>query len=332
MSRRPQQLVSLRLSKLTLFLFLICTLIQSPPAPAQGGTDTAYTTLQDAPPGAFDVKLSEGQCRFLSYRIASPYPGGPAMEKITDQLREQHWTQRHFDMFSETLYAVPGKWKQWTNVAGGQVHTREEQWQSPEGTIIHFKFWYFSPDLNTLRVDARRCTADQLGHMRHYVDCSNFAPVLANDPSYSASAKITKIELIDGSYKVHFQFQNTGSRPVLLPAEGEVEGGFPHLRAGIQQEEQGEWGYVGNECPEHPPMSWIPVKPGEIVESWTVAVDFPQPNMQYAMCLRKIGHLHGPLRISLWFFTSVCHIQDMSGKREPRQAVSKPVEPRASQS
>ena len=332
MNGNHKEFVSIRVNKITLLLLLIFALAQSMPGLAQSAKDSVYTTLQDAPSGAFDVQFSEGQCRFLSYRIASPYPGGPAMEKITDELRAHHWTPREFDMFRETRYVVPRKWKQWTNVKGGQVHTKEEQWESPEGTIIHFKFWYFSPDLNTLRVDARRCTADQLENIRHYVDCSHFTRVRANDPSYSATTWITKIEQTDGGYRVRFKFQNNGSNPVLLPAEGEVDGGFPHLRAGIQQEEQGEWSYVGNECPEHPPMSWITVKPNEIVESWTLAVGFPQPNMQYAMCLRKIGHLHGPLRISLSFFTSVCDIQEMSGKREPRQAISKPVEPLASQS
>jgi hypothetical protein len=327
MKRRKNQLGHVRLSICLLSVLSVCALGQARPVPSQSTADDAYTTLQSAPPGAFQVKLSEGQCRFLSYRIEAPYPTNPVFDKIAAQLKQEHWTQLHFDMFNQSDVAVPEKWKRWTNVSGGEVRTREEQWQSPEGSVIYYKFWYFSPDLKTLKVDGRYCSAEQLEHTVHHVDCKNVAPATGDDPSYSAAVRITSIEPIEEGYKVHFRLENIGAKTFIVPIDGKLDDGSPHLRVSPEQRVDGHWGLVGNECLEYTPQAWIDVKPGASVESWVKAVDFPEPNKRFGMCTRRIGHLHGPIRISLRFFIGICDIQDFFNAKEPYIASSEAVEP-----
>jgi hypothetical protein len=331
MKRRKKQFAFFRLSKCALLLPLLCVLTRAASGLAQSTTDIVYTTLQSAPSGAFEVKLSDGQCRFLSYRIAAPFPTNSVIERIAAQLQKQRWTRLHFAMFNQAELPVPEKWKHWTNVMGGRVHTMEEQWQSPEGAVIYYKFWYFSPDLKTLLVDARHCSAEQLEHTTHHVDCENVAPASGDDPAFSAVIRISKIEPAKDGYKIYFRVENSGSKPFLLPFDWKREDGSPHLRAYPEQQQDGSWSSVDNECLACTPITWIDVKPGASVESWVSAVDFPEPNKRFGMCTRRIGHLQGPLRVSLRYFIGTCDIQDVFAAKKPYFASSEPVEPTSPQ-
>ena len=330
MKRRQKQFAFFTPSKCAFLLLLIYALAQAASGLAQSTADIVYTTLQSAPPGAFEVELSDGQCRFLSYRIAAPYPTNSVIEGIPAQLQQQRWTQLHFDMFNEADVPIPEKWKHWTNVNGGSFHTKEEQWQSPEGAVIYYKFRYISPDLKTLNVDARYCTPEQLEHTAHHVDCKSVAPATGDDPAFSAVVRIKKIEPAKDGYKIYFRVENQGSKLFLLPVDGKREDGSPHLRAYAEQQENDSWSVVDNECLEYAPIAWIDVKPGASVDSWVSAVDFPEPNKRFGMCTRRIGHLHGPLRVSLRYFIGICDIQDVFAAKKPYFASSEPMEPTSS--
>jgi hypothetical protein len=330
MKRRETQFPFFTPSKCALLLLLTCVIGQATSGFAQSTTDTAYMTLQSAPPGAFEVKLSNGQCRFLSYRIAAPYPGSDVIGKLTRQLQDERWTPLSLDMFNQADVPILKKWKHWTNVMGGRVHTMEQQWQSTDGAVIYYKFWYFSPDLKTLLVDAKYCSAEQLEHTAHHVDCKDVAPATGDDPAFSAVVRIKKIEPAKDGNKIYFRVENAGSKPFLLPVDGKREDGSPHLRAYPEQQEHGEWSGVDNECLEYSPQVWIDVKPGAFVESWVNAVDFAEPNKRFGMCTRKIGHLHGPIRVSLRYFIGICDIQDVFAAKKPYFASSEPMEPTSS--
>ncbi len=317
---------SIQIVGLWAIALIFCGLGQAEPKKDQAFSREAYATLESAPPGAAEVKLSEGQCRFLSYRIEASYPNNNVIQEIEAQLQRENWTQLTFPIVGAADISVPAKWKQWTNVMGRRVHTKEEQWRSPAGNVVYYKFWYFAPDLKTLHVDGRHCSAEQLEHTAHYVDCKNAPPVTGDDPSYSAVGSITRIEPLKDGYRVHFHIKNKGSKTFLLPLDGKRNDGSPHLRVYPEQQENGEWSGVDNECLEYSPQVWIDVNPGESVESWVDAVDFPVPNKRFGMCTRKIGHLHGPIRISFRFFTSICDIQDIFAAKKPYFADSEPVE------
>ena len=289
--------------------------------------DSAYTSLKSAPSGALEVKSSEDECRFLSYRIEVPYPSNALFEKIAVQLKLEHWKQLHLDMFNKSNVAIPEKWKHWTNVTGGRVHTEEEQWQSPEGAVLYYKFWYFSPDLKTLKVEARYCSKEHLKRTSHRVACKNVPPARGDDPAFSAAVSIIKIERQKDGFKVHFRIDNKGSKPFLLPTDGKRGDGSPHLRVYPEQQEDGEWSGVGNECLEYTPQVWIDVKPSASVEGWVNAVDFPEANKRFGMCTRRIGHLHGRIRISFRYFTGTCDIQNIFAAKKPYFGTSEPVEP-----
>jgi hypothetical protein len=231
------------------------------------------------------------------------------------------------DIFNEADVPLSPTWKHWTSVTGGRVHTKEQQWTSSDGGVVQYKFWYFSPDLNDLVVEAAHCSSDQLQHTRHHVDCSKAGPIPIDDPSFSASVLISRIELIEKGYRIYFRIENTGSKAFLLSVDGTLEGGFPHLRAGPQQSENGEWTSVSGECFEFPPMTWMAVEPGAKVESWTSAIDFPGPNHRFGMCTRKAGHLHGPLRVALRYYTGLCDIQDGLLAKKPYIVASQPAQP-----
>jgi hypothetical protein len=327
MNRSKQQFGVLGFSIIIFVVLSFCAVSRGASELGQSAASDGYTTLQSAPPGAFDVKSSAAQCRFLSYRIAAPYPTNSVIDGISAQLQTQHWTQHHFGLFTAAELSAPGKWKRWTNVMGGRVYTLEEEWQSPEAGVIYYKFWYHSPDLKTLEVDARYCSAEQLAHTSHYVDCRNFAPATGDDPAFSASVRVTKMEIVKDGYKVHVRIENTGSKTFLLPVDGKKDDGLPHLSASPEQQEQGKWSAVDNECLEYTPQVWIDVKPGSFVESWVNTVDFPEPNKRFGMCIRKVGHLHGPIRISLPYFIGPCDIQDALAAKKPYLASSEPVDP-----
>ena len=294
---------------------------------AQDFNRESYITLASAPPGASETELSEGQCRFLSYKIEAAYPTNEVILEIESQFQRENWTQLHFAIVGAADISYPTKWKHWTNVQGGRVHTKEEQWQSPDGAVAYYKFWYFSPNLKTLVVDARHCSAEQLEHTAHYVDCKNAPLVTGDDPAYSAVVSVTKIEPQKDGYKVRYRIENKGSKTFLIPIDGKRDDGSPHLRVVPEQLSDNEWSAVGSECLEYTPQVWIDVKPGESVESWVNAVDFSEPNKKFGMCIRKIGHLQGPIRVSLRYFVSICDIEDMFAAKEPYFATSEPVEP-----
>jgi len=307
----------------SLFLtLLVCTY----PSVAQQPPVTADAHEPYLIEGAFDIERSAGNCQYLSYKTSEPYPATKFLKQVSGDLRTRAWTRLRLDMFNEADVPVPDRWRGWTNVAGGRVHTLEQQWQSREGDVVYYKLWYFDPNRETLKVDARYCTAYQLERTAHHADCKAWRPDSANESDYSASVYITRIDPAQDGYKVWFRVENNGAKPILITTEGKLDDGLPALWASVVQEQDGSWGYVGNECPEHTPLTWTILEPDEHVESWTRAVDFSEPNHRFRMCTRHIGHLQqSPLRISIRYFTSICDIQNSFEAKEPYFADSEAV-------
>jgi hypothetical protein len=195
---------------------------------------------------------------------------------------------------------------------GGEVHTREEQWSTKGGDVIGYKFWYFAPDLDTLEVEARLCSAAQLQHIYHRVDCSPEHSANLDSRLYGLNANITKIELVEDAFRVHFRLENTGDEEVYIASLGKWPDGSHHLQSvGVEQEENGEWSSVGNECVEHVPVYWEILKPGDFVDGWILAVSFSEPNHRFGMCIRRIAGLKGPIRVSVRYWRNICEIQNV---------------------
>jgi hypothetical protein len=174
-----------------------------------------------------------------------------------------------------------------------------------------------------LDVHARYCEFQQVeGHR-----CIPGPRKVHDEKAYSLALKIIKVEPQGKDFKVSVTVENNGAKPVLVGLNGKRSDGSPDLWVlGVEQKEQSEWGYVGIVCAEHPPFDWVTLKPGERIESWAMAVDFPEPNHWWAMCQRKIAHLGGQIRASLRYYPGVCEIENLEKYDDAYVATSKPAE------
>jgi len=158
-------------------------------------------------------------------------------------------------------------------------------------------------------------------------------PQKAHDErAYSLALTVRKIEPQGKDFKVSVRIENNGSEPVMIGLNGKLPDGSPELWVlSVEQKEQSEWGYVGVVCAEHSAADWITLKPGENIESWAMAVDFPEPDHRWAKCQRKIAHLHGQIRTSISYYPGVCEIENPDKYRDRYTAISEPAEIPSSQ-
>ncbi len=277
---------------------------------------------------AFNITRQTGGCEYLEYTVSTPYPGDDVLSYVSNELHAHGWSTLKLDAFNTADVPVSTKWSAWKNVQGGEVHTKEAQWQTKTGDVVAYKFWYFAPKMKTLQVEARSCSAAQLARMVHHVHCPAGDSTPLDDKVFSAAVSITKMDPTQDGYRVHFRIANTGKQAVLIGSEGKWPDGNPHLLTlDVQQEEEhGQWSSVGNECVEHPPMSWEIVNPGESIESWILAVNFPEPNHHFGMCTRRVAKLNGHVRVSMRYFRNICDIQNIFESKNPLFSSSDAVE------
>jgi hypothetical protein len=280
--------------------------------PVQAQDDAkAPTVAVVLPDSAFDVTRSLGSCESVKYSAAAPYPATAVESYIGAKLGANGWSRLSLDAFNSEDVPIPSEWSTWTN-GHGEVHTRKEQWSTKSGDIVAYKFWYFAPDMNTLKVDARFCSAAQLEHIYHHVHCPPQDAASLSKKSYKVSAKITNIEPVENGFRVHYRLENTGDEKIYIASLGKWPDGSQHLQTiGVEQREDGEWGNVGNECVEHTPVAWEILNPRDVLDGWTLAVSFAEPNHRFGMCTRRIAGLKGPVRVSVGFSRSICEIQNI---------------------
>ena len=262
----------------------------------------------------------------MDYRVATPYPGTNVQSYISAKLLANGWSRLSLDAFNSADVPIPSKWKAWTNVQGGEVRTREEQWSTKNGDVVAYKFWYYAPEMSTLRVQARFCSASQLEHIYHHVHCPQ--PDAASLKGvYEVSVYIMKIEPDEDGFRVHYRLENTGDEQVYIASLGKWPDGSHHLQSiAVEQSENDTWGSVGGECVEHAPVSWEILKPRDVIDGWMVAVSFPEPNHRFGMCIRRIAGLNGPVRVSVSYFRNICEIQHILEVKHRLSASSTAVE------
>ena len=273
--------------------------------------------------------FSEG-CDRLQYNVTAPFPGTEIVKFISDELGRQGWMRQH-DLGGKPVSVHGakqfGKWEHWNNT-NGRTYVRTEQWRSQAGAVVNYKFWYFTPDMKSLQVEADYCSAAFISKRQ----CVPQPPAPHDEKAYSLALKIKKVEPINADFKVFVEIENNGEKPVLLGVNGELSDGSPELWVlGVEQlSDDGEWDSVDAVCAEHPAFDWITLKPGDKLESWASAVDLPEPNHEpihrFAKCIRKVGHLHGKIRAAIRYYTDVCEIEELSENKAPYFASSEPVE------
>jgi hypothetical protein len=217
-----------------------------------------------------------------------------------------------------------GTWEHFKSINGNRTYVRTQQWHNPAGDLVSYTFWYYGPDMKRLRVEGGHCPAAVIEKYR----CPPGPLPPHDEKTYSLELTITKIEPIEKDFKVFVRIQNNGVKPVLLGVNGQLPDGAPELWVlGLEQEEQGEWSGVDAVCAEHPAFDWINLKPGESIESWALAIDFPEPNHHFAKCLRSIGHLHwrDKIRAIVRYYTNACEIEERVENKDPYFAASEPV-------
>ena len=285
-------------------------------------------------PAASNIKRSYGGhwfsegCDRLVYNVTAPFPGSETLKFISDELGRQGWTrQRDLGGKPVSIHGVAkqfGIWERWNNTGGSRTYLRTEQWRSPTGDVVNYRLWYFKPDMKSLQVEADYCSAAFIAKRR----CVAKSPAPHDGKAYSIAMKITKVEPINADFKVFVEIKNNGEKPVLLGVNGELSDGGPELWVlGVEQlSDDGEWNGVDAVCAEHPAFDWITLKPGDKVNSWALAVDFPEPNHRFAKCIRKVGHLHGKIRAAIRYYTDACEIEELLDNKTPYFASSEPVE------
>jgi hypothetical protein len=271
--------------------------------------------------------LTEG-CERLKYKVDVAYPGRSVLKLISDELRQQGWISSlgldRRSMTSPGLARMSGRWESYKNVEGGKTRVRAEQWRNNAGDVVSYMFWYFTPDVKRLRVEAKYCKAAIVEKYQ----CVPHPAIPHDEKTYSVAMKIKKVEAINKDFRVFVGIENNGEKPILLGVNGKLPDGSPELwvLGAEQEDEQGEWSSVDAVCAEHPAFDWITLKQGEKAESWALAVEFPEPNHRFAKCLRKIAHLHGRIRVSIRYYTDVCEIEEPFDNNKPYYATSEPVE------
>jgi len=285
------------------------------------------------PRSATEVKRFDERCHELDYVVSSTYPGTDILNLISDELRRQGWSRvdrvAHGLMRNPGTFKSAGKWEHFKNITGTTTYTRAEQWKNPTGDVVSYNFYYENDDLKHLSVLGLYCDHEFIAE--HQCIPGSTKPY---DPQrHALSVEIDRIERDGNDFKVFVKIRNIGTEAVLVGLNGKLPDGKPELWVlNLEQEEGGEWGYVGITCAEHPALDWITLKPGADVESWAMAVDFPEPNHRWAKCHREIGHLHGRVRASIYYYTGVCEItnpvEDGTGHLATSEPVALPVKPR----
>jgi len=278
------------------------------------------------PPSATDVKRSDETCQELDYVVASTYPGDDILNLISDELGRQGWlpvdrVERRF-MRNPGVFRTAARWEHFKSIAGTTTYTRAQQWSNAAGDVVSYNLWYEKDDLKRLSVFGRFCDHGYVAEHR----CIPGPPKPHDEKKYAVSMKIGRIEPEGRDFKVFVSIQNMGSEPVLLGLNGKLSDGSPELWVlEVEQEEHGEWGYVGSVCAEHPAFDWITLRPGQRVESWAMAVEFPEPDHWWAKCQRKVAHLHGRIRASIYYYTGVCEIENPLETKGAYFAASEPI-------
>lgn len=263
----------------------------------------------------------------MTYNVTAPYPGNSAVKFISDELRTQGWLlQADLGGKPVSMHGIAKKfgiWERWNNTRG-RTYLRTEQWRTQAGDVVNYRLWYFTPDMKSLQVDAEYCSAAFIRKRQ----CVPQPPPPHDEKAYSIAMKIKKVEPINADFKVFVEIENNGEKPVLLGVNGELSDGSPELWVlGVEQlSDDGEWDGVDAVCAEHNALDWITLKPGDKISSWALAVDFPEPNHRFAMCIRKIGHLRGKIRAAIRYYTDVCEIEELFDNKAPYFASSEPVE------
>lgn len=281
--------------------------------PVQDQDSTRLPTVAAVlPESAFDVTRSDGSCEFVEFSVPAPYPGAEVESYISAKLAANGWSRLRLDAFNSEDVPIPSTWKAWTNVQGGEVRTRAEQWSTEGGDVVAYKFWYFGPGFETLKVDAQACSASQLEHIYHHVHCPLQDAANLRKKLFRVGTNITKIEPVENAFRVHYRIENTGDEKVYIPSLGKWPDGSHHLQAiAVEQSENARWGSVGNECIEYVPGYWEILKPGDVIDGWILAVSFPEPIHRFGMCIRRIASLKGPVRVSVSYFRNICEIQNI---------------------
>ena len=285
-------------------------------------------------PAALDIQMTYGGfsfpdgCDGLKYNVAAPYPGNTIVKFISLALERQGWT-READLNGKpmSIHGAAkkfGTWERWNNAARGKTYLRTEQWRSQAGDVVNYRLWYFAPDMKSLEVDAEYRSAAFIKKRQ----CVRGPATRHDDKAYSIAMRVTKVEPINADFKVFVEIENKGEKPVLLGVNGQFSDGSPELWVlGVEQQgDDGEWGGVDAVCPEHNAFDWITLERGEKVNSWALAVDFPETNHRFSKCLRQIGHLHGKIRAAIRYYTDVCEIEELIDNKTPYFASSEPVE------
>ena len=276
------------------------------------------------PPSATDVNRSDDRCEELDYVVASAYPGTNVLNFISHELHKRGCSpvdhiERQF-MRKPGVFKSAAKWESFRNVAGTTTHTRADQWSNSVGDVVSYNFWY--EDKNHLSVLALYCNHQFVVEHR----CIPAATKPYDPRKHRLSIDIDRIESEGKDFKVSVTVKNIGTESALVGFNGKLSDGKAELWVlSVEQEEGEDWEYVGSTCAEHPPLDWITLKPGENVESWAMAVDFPEPNYRWAKCQRKIAHLHGRIRASIYYYTGVCQITNPRETEAGHLATSEPV-------
>ena len=278
-----------------------------------GQSPTKAATVLVAPPSARDVTHSdEGYwfaegCQRLDYTVSEPFPGESVSASISNKLRGDGWRPIHHSEqgvpVSSALNKKLGRWESWDNAVGGKTSERVDLWRNEAGDIVNYTFWYKTSDHKTLEVVGRFCSSSVI---RKY-QCNPQKQITHRPSDYSLALQITKIEPSGKDFKVSVSLENDGREPVLVGVNGEFEDGSPELWVlGVEQEESGTWSSVDAICAEHPAFNYITLKPGESIDSWVMAIDFPEANHRFAKCTRHVAHLHGKVRAYIRYYTNPC--------------------------
>jgi hypothetical protein len=246
-------------------------------------------------------------CDTAKFTIKTAYPGTSALRAISDELRRRGFIQvtKANRRFLLRPSDAMNRWESFVSVAGSISHVRSEQWTSATGDLASYSFGYYTQEQDKMDVQVEFCPSAvvekyRCGSQDWQVDLKPSLPTI----------KITKIEPTGKDFKIFFRVANEASSPVLIAHEGERNDGTPDLRVSIEQEENGKWGYVGNVCLEHPPFDHLVLSPGNSIESWVMAVDFPSPHQRFGLCSRSIGRLRGKIRVSLNSYRQACEVYD----------------------
>jgi hypothetical protein len=144
---------------------------------------------------------------------------------------------------------------------------------------------------------------------------------------YAVSVQIAKVEPVGRDFRVSVLIENAGAKPILLGVEGDRSDGSPELWVlGVEQQgSDGQWYSVDAVCTEHPAFDWIELKPGDKLNSWEMAVEFPELDYRFGMCRRHVAHLGGRVRVAIRYYLDACDIENPLGNQTPHFAVSAPL-------